>query len=65
MRSLSNDYTAVLSACPGVRYQTVFIDIHYSKTFGLKIYYKFSLEDMARCKCHIMSLERFLASLLK
>ena len=65
MRSLSNDYTAVLSACPGVRYQTAFIDIHYSETFGLKIYYKFALEHMPRYKCHIMSPERFLASLLK
>ena len=39
MRSLSNDYlhAALLSACSGVRYQTVFIDIHYSDTFGLKI----------------------------
>ena len=27
--------------------------------------YKFSFEHMARYKCHIMSPERFLASLLK
>ena len=65
MRSLSNDYAALVSACPGVRYQTVFIDIHSSETFGLKIYYMFSLEHMARYKGHIMPPERFLASLLK
>ena len=65
MRSLSNDYAALLFACPGVRYQTVFIDIHYSETFGLKIYYKFSLEHMARYKVHIMPPECFLANLLK
>ena len=65
VRSLSNDYAALLSACPGVRYQTVFIDIHYSETFGLKIYYKFSLEYTARFKGHIMPPEHFLARLLK
>ena len=53
VRSLSKDYAALLSACPGVRYQTVFIDIHYSETFGLNIYYKFSLEHMARYKGHL------------
>ena len=44
VRSLSCDYAALLSSCPGVRHQTVVIDIHYSETFGLKIFYKFSLE---------------------
>ena len=47
VRSLSNDYAALVSACPGVRYQTVFIDIHSNETFGLKIYYMFSLEHIA------------------
>ena len=62
MRSLSNDYAAILSACRGMRYQNVFIDIHYSETFGLKInYYTFSLEHMARNNGHIMPPERFLA----
>ena len=46
MRSLSSDYAALLSSCPGVRHQTVLIDIHYSETFGLKIFYKFLLEHM-------------------
>ena len=33
MRSLSSDYAALLSSCPGVRHQTVIIDIHYSQGF--------------------------------
>ena len=37
VRSLVNNYAALLSACPGVRYQSVFIYIHYSETFGHKI----------------------------
>ena len=61
MRSLLNDYAALRSTCPGVRYQTVFIDIHCSETFGLKIYYTFSLEHMARYKGHITPPEHFMA----
>ena len=46
MHSLLSDYATLLSSCPGVRHQTVVIDIHYSETFGLKIFYKFALEHM-------------------
>ena len=46
MRSLSSDYATLMSSCPGVRHQTVVIDIHYSEIFGLKIFYMFSLEPM-------------------
>ena len=42
-----------------------FIDIHYSETFGPKIYYKILFEHMARYKGHITPPEHYLASLLK